>query len=659
MPTELDRLQKRLSREKAARQEAESLLEVNSQELYKKNRELSKLSDSLEKLVAKRTSQMQKARDDALLALQVKSDFIANMSHELRTPMNGVLGVLTLLSDENLTNDQQELVSVALSSGKHLLGVINDILDFSKIEAKKVEIELSSVAVKSYFQSVCAPFVLDAKKKGIEFRFDIDSAVPETLITDPLRFTQIISNLLSNAIKFTDNGGVFLSFTPFNSKGVYRLTVADSGIGISEEHVNSVFAAFEQADTSITRDFGGTGLGMNITKNLVEMFKGEISVESELGEGTTFHVDIRFESGNDNISQVQNSNEVANDEDQVLDSSRILLVEDNPVNQMVAMKMLSKWKCHVELADDGKKAIDMLETNTYELVLMDLQMPVMGGIQASRLLRERSLIAENVPIIAMTAHSTEEHIKECLAAGMQDHISKPLNKEILLSVLQRHLDSNTVMSEANDEQLSATSPTLLAISIAHINIADALKRVGNDWSLLHSLIKRFLDEFLDFYAVFSQAKADDMQTYGISMLHKIKGSGGNLGFQLLYELASEAESNMLVQSKWPSNDSIMQIENMLSDIRADFVKIDPELGQEPGTTKVIKVSDKEVLAHISQAQESLKQDVFATQATLDEMLSFELNNELYKLINQAHTALMVFDTETVAQALSKARLILE
>jgi HPt (histidine-containing phosphotransfer) domain-containing protein len=143
------------------------------------------------------------------------------------------------------------------------------------------------------------------------------------------------------------------------------------------------------------------------------------------------------------------------------------------------------------------------------------------------------------------------------------------------------------------------------------------------------------------------------------MLHKIKGSGGNLGFQLLYELASEAESNMLVQSKWPSNDSIMQIENMLSDIRADFVKIDPELGQEPGTTKAIKVSDKEVLAHISQAQESLKQDVFATQATLDEMLSFELNNELYKLINQAHTALMVFDTETVAQALSKARLILE
>jgi signal transduction histidine kinase/CheY-like chemotaxis protein/HPt (histidine-containing phosphotransfer) domain-containing protein len=652
--TDLEKIQRRLDRERSARKEAERLLQEKSAALYEKNTQLSALSESLEKLVAQRTAQMQKARDDALAALQVKSDFIANMSHELRTPMNGVLGVLTLLQEENLNEEQAELLAVAQSSGKHLLEVINDILDFSKIEANKISIELAPLEVRPYLDELIAPFILQAKQKNIALNCHINNDVEATLLSDKLRLTQIISNLLSNAIKFTHEGAVNLIFSK-KEAGQYRIEVRDTGIGISAENINLVFTAFEQADTSITREFGGTGLGMNITKRLVDMLNGDIHIQSELGRGTSFCIDIDMEVVNNTLI-----NKVERDDKINLGRElSLLLVEDHTVNQMIATRLLENWGFSVLLAENGAQALEIAKQQVFDVILMDLQMPVMGGIQASRLLRERSLIAENVPIIAMTAHSTEEHIKECLAAGMQDHISKPLNKEILLSVLQRHLDSNTVMSEANDEQLSATSPTLLAISIAHINIADALKRVGNDWSLLHSLIKRFLDEFLDFYAVFSQAKADDMQTYGISMLHKIKGSGGNLGFQLLYELASEAESNMLVQSKWPSNDSIMQIENMLSDIRADFVKIDPELGQEPGTTKVIKVSDKEVLAHISQAQESLKQDVFATQATLDEMLSFELNNELYKLINQAHTALMVFDTETVAQALSKARLILE
>jgi signal transduction histidine kinase/CheY-like chemotaxis protein/HPt (histidine-containing phosphotransfer) domain-containing protein len=652
--TDLEKIQRRLDRERSARKEAERLLQEKSAALYEKNTQLSALSESLEKLVAQRTAQMQKARDDALAALQVKSDFIANMSHELRTPMNGVLGVLTLLQEENLNEEQAELLAVAQSSGKHLLEVINDILDFSKIEANKISIELAPLEVRPYLDELIAPFILQAKQKNIALNCHINNDVEATLLSDKLRLTQIISNLLSNAIKFTHEGAVNLIFSK-KEAGQYRIEVRDTGIGISAENINLVFTAFEQADTSITREFGGTGLGMNITKRLVDMLNGDIHIQSELGRGTSFCIDIDMEVVNNTLI-----NKVERDDKINLGRElSLLLVEDHTVNQMIATRLLENWGFSVLLAENGAQALEIAKQQVFDVILMDLQMPVMGGIQASRLLRERSLIAENVPIIAMTAHSTEEHIKECLAAGMQDHISKPLNKEILLSVLQRHLDSNTVMSEANDEQLSATSPTLLAISIAHINIADALQRVGNDWSLLHSLIKRFLDEFLDFYAVFSQAKADDMQTYGISMLHKIKGSGGNLGFQPLYELASEAESNMLVQSKWPSNDSIMQIENMLSDIRADFVKIDPELGQEPGTTKAIKVSDKEVLAHISQAQESLKQDVFATQATLDEMLSFELNNELYKLINQAHTALMVFDTETVAQALSKARLILE
>lgn len=654
--TDPEKIQRRLDRERSARKEAERLLQEKSAALYEKNTELSALSESLEKLVAQRTAQMQKARDEALEALQVKTDFIANMSHELRTPMNGVLGVLTLLEEESLNQQQAELLAVAQSSGKHLLEVINDILDFSKIEANKISIELAPLEIRPYIQELIAPFILQAKQKNIALNYHINNDVEAILRSDKLRLTQIISNLLSNAIKFTHEGEVNLIFSK-KEVGQYRIEVADTGIGISSENINSVFTAFEQADTSITREFGGTGLGMNITKRLVDMLNGDIHIQSELGRGTSFCIDIDMEvvhntaiKKTERVVQISPGRELS-----------LLLVEDHKVNQMIATRLLENWGFSVLLAENGAQALEAAKQQIFDVILMDLQMPIMGGVQASRLLREQNLIAENVPIIAMTAHSTEEHIKECLAAGMQDHISKPLNKEILLSVLQRHLNSNAAMSEVNDKQASAADSTLLSISIAHINIADALQRVGNDWPLLHSLIKRFLDEFNDFYAVFSQAKADDMQTYGIAMMHKLKGSGGNLGFQLLYELASEAESNMLAQSQaqWPSDESIMQIENVLSDIRADFIKTDPDLGQEPGSSALIKVSVKEVLAHISQAQKSLKQDVFATQATLDEMLSFELSNELQKLINQAHAALTVFDTETVAQALSKARLILE
>ncbi|MBF7074865.1 response regulator [Glaciecola sp. MH2013] len=647
MPSDLIRLEKRLAREQLARKEAEDLLEINSKQLFQKNRELSKLSESLEKLVAKRTSQMQKARDDALLALQVKSDFIANMSHELRTPMNGVLGVLTLLSDEELTLEQQELVSVALTSGKHLLGVINDILDFSKIEAKKVELELSPVNVKTYFQSVCAPFILDAKNKGIEFRFNIDAAVPNVLITDPLRLTQIISNLLSNAIKFTDNGGVFLSFTPFNSKGVYRLTVADSGIGISKEHISTVFAAFEQADTSITRDFGGTGLGMNITKNLVEMFNGEITVESELGEGTTFHVDICFKTSDAALEDMTLVRTVNTADEASLTNSRILLVEDNPVNQMIAMKMLSKWDCHVELADDGKKAIDMLEMNDYHLVLMDLQMPVMGGIEATQLIRASNKAYADVPIVAMTAHNSTEHVEECYSVGMQDHISKPIERESLRAVVLKYLSAVT---EGETDSQDVEIETVL---IDGIDTQSSLDRLGGDWPLLYSLIERFLQEHADFAAKVSELKQSDDSTNAIILLHKVKGGAGNLGITELADWAGEYEASLINHDSWPKQQAIIKVQRFLEGLNKNFAAVDNPI-KTTSTTDLRKESLDYIKSGLEELLTLVNKDLFAAEDILNDILECELSPQLHEELLHAKDSMLKFDTAAVSASINTA-----
>jgi signal transduction histidine kinase/FixJ family two-component response regulator len=643
VPTELARLERRHAREQKARQEAEHLLELKSRELFEKNRELEKLSNSLEKLVAKRTSQMQKARDEALTALQVKSDFIANMSHELRTPMNGVLGVLTLLSDEKLSQEQQELVRVALSSGKHLLGVINDILDFSKIEAKKLELELSSVQIEPYFHSVCAPFALDAKKKGIEFRYDIDIGVPKALVTDPLRFTQIISNLLSNAIKFTDNGGVFLSFTPFNSKGVYRLTVADSGIGIGQEHIDSVFAAFEQADNSITRDFGGTGLGMNITKNLVEMFKGQILVESELGEGTTFHVDISFAQGEENSDILP----LIDAGENPLAESNILLVEDNPVNQMVAMKMLSKWDCHVDLADDGLCALQMLETKDYQLVLMDLQMPNMGGIEATKRIRASKEKFANIPIVAMTAHNSKEHMQECYDAGMQHHISKPIERDSLQAVVLQYL------SVSNDIQESDEIAVDNSLRIPGIDLASALERVNGDWPLLYSLIARFLTENTNLGNTLKRYLADNDQTNAIILLHKVKGGAANLGIAELSSLAGDYETLLAKQQNWPDESAFSSLQMMVDNLNKSMQTVDNPSNENQKST-LRQESQGYVLQQLKDLQNLVNKDLFAAEDILKDLLDCELSEGVLEELKNAQNAMNQFDTPMVSAAIAAA-----
>ena len=643
--SDIAKYERRLAREKTARQEAEHLLESKSAELYEKNLELFSLSESLEKLVAQRTAQMQKARDEALAALKIKTDFIANMSHELRTPMNGVLGVIGLLQNESLNQEQKELLNVAESSGKHLLEVINDILDFTKIEADKISIELSPVEIRPYLQNIIAPFSLQAQQKGIELQLHIDADVDQALITDKLRLTQIITNLLSNAIKFTHEGEVNLSMQKTAAES-YRITATDTGIGISQENLKAVFAAFEQADTSITREFGGTGLGMNITKRLVDMMDGQISVESELGVGTRFCVDIKMSSAQIDKKETSVKADFSSEHNQY----HLLLVEDHKVNQMVAQKLLESWGFAVTIAENGQEAIDTVKKNAFDAILMDLQMPIMGGIEATKHIRQHDIIDASIPIIAMTAHSSPEHVKECFEVGMQAHVSKPLERELLLNILQDQLTTNIQEIENESE--------VLDIKLVHIDIESSLQRLGGDWPMLHALITRFLEEFSDFAQLFDEAVNNDDKNTAKTLLHKIKGSGGNLGMTELSALANQAEQIVAEKTQWPPSDLIDNIQSLLNKIDAEFTKV--PLPNENDSTKVkIQVDQRDIVAQITLVQDSLNQDVFAAEDALKTLAQYELDNDLQSLLNDAHEAMQAFEIDKVSDALSKARSMME
>lgn len=637
---EIEKYQRRLAREKQARQQAEDLLEQKSADLYEKNRELHNLSEGLEKLVAQRTAQMQKARDEALTALQIKSDFIANMSHELRTPMNGVLGILTLLQDETLNAAQQELLSIAQASGEHLLMVINDVLDFSKIEANKIELVMAPLNIRSYLSGLCKPFELQAKQKGISFKCEIDSDIPNSLITDKLRMTQIITNLLSNAIKFTQKGTVTLAFAN-NHDGTYQIAVSDTGIGISKDNISAVFSAFEQADTSITREFGGTGLGMSITKRLVDMFKGKIDLHSVLGEGTTFFVDIALASSDGSHlahKQVNASNILT-------EHAHILLVEDNKINQLVAQRLLQSWGIVVDIAENGQDAIDRLQNEKFDLILMDLQMPIKGGIEATTEIRAKGIVSADTPIIAMTAHSTQEQVAECFDAGMQGHVSKPVDKDNLKQVLEDFL------------RPLAESAEHLEIAAEHhlpgVNIEEGLKRLNGDWTLLYTLIGNFIEDNLQLKNYLNDCLNDGNFEDAHALLHRIKGSGGNLGFSHLSQLAGLAETKVKQGYKL-SDKEVDDLQQLLDDANYHYSKLDSP-NEKENTAETRLESNAYLLKKMDEVLNNLSKDVLSAEDALKDLLACKMNDNTNAHAVLASQAMSKFDISGVATAIKLAQ----
>lgn len=427
---------KRLEREKRARQAAEKLLEQRSLQLHQSNESLRLLTAKLQSEFDRQTQELRLALDKADSSTRAKTDFLANLSHEVRTPLNAIIGLTRLLRRTTLTGEQDNYLQLMQSSSSALLDLLNDVLDFSKLEAGKVTLEAVGFSLWQWAEETITPYSLQAQAKGVSMHLDIDPALPEYVLADPGRMRQVLVNLLSNAVKFTKAGRIQVRLIRLekrhqDSSEIVQvgIKITDTGIGISKAQQDKIFDAFTQADASTTRRYGGTGLGLAICQRLVNAMGGKLSVVSEAGKGSAFrfNVPVRQFSPEDRLMT----------QPQDLDAFqwrglRVLVAEDQPINQLLMRKMLESSGCDLAFAPDGAMAVAHWSEKPVDLILMDVQMPVMDGLIATAEIRRReAATGRRTKIIALTAHAMDGDEARCLEAGMDGYVTKPVTMDAL------------------------------------------------------------------------------------------------------------------------------------------------------------------------------------------------------------------------------------
>jgi len=421
-------------------------------ELDSAKHEVLEFNKRLEDEVNLRTRELVKAKIFAEKSANAKSEFLAKMSHEIRTPMNGVLGMLHLILKDNLSNSQKEKTLVAQSSAQSLLNLINDILDFSKIDANKLELEIIDFDLHQLISNVTESFAHQAEEKELEIHLELAGVKQHWVKGDPSRIRQILSNLISNAIKFTPQGFILIKAKLTQDKAghhIFTCMVQDSGIGIPEDKVDSLFNSFTQGDASTTRQYGGTGLGLTIVKKLCELMHGNISIESKEGSGSQFECTLSLGRSNVIPPVITIKEDVSSTEEAIEwpPNSRILMVEDNHINQLVAQNLLEVMGLDYAIANDGLEALEVLnqasELPPFSLILMDCQMPKMDGYQATKEIREGHTgdYYKNTTIIALTANAMKGDREKCLKQGMNDYLAKPIDPDSFQKILKKWLIS--------------------------------------------------------------------------------------------------------------------------------------------------------------------------------------------------------------------------
>ena len=534
-------------------------------ELAKKNSELEQVAtDAL------------MAKDEAEAANKSKSQFLANMSHEIRTPLNSVLGMADFLANSELKPDQQRSAEVMKQSSTLLLRIINDILDFSKIESGKLNLSTETFNCRELLNESFDLLKLEAQSKGLKYRLQQTTEIPESLIGDPIRLSQILVNLLGNAIKFTAQGEVTLSVSCkslADSKVRLYCEITDTGIGIDPNKLSLIFDAFSQADNTMTRIYQGTGLGLAISKQLIQLMNGQIGVNSQLGIGSTFWFWVDLKKSKTSSKSIKNKTNYRF-------KAKLLVAEDYPTNQMVVQRFLEDLGCTVELVNNGFEAVKAIKKTKYDLVFMDCQMPFMDGYQATQEIRQHEATAntsEHIPIIALTAHALTEDEAKCKEAGMDGWVTKPFTRQDLSKVLQKWLPQEQILADqpalpTDLHTLAKASNVIEDTTAINIEFFTRQFRLDNvdDLAFITSLTKAFQQNAAQTLSALQQSIDNEDAEQIRKLGHGLKSLSTNVGSGRLTELCMQMEQA-------GKDNNLKDTQSLLESMKQEYLRVLTEL----------------------------------------------------------------------------------
>jgi PAS domain S-box-containing protein len=501
---------------------------------------------------------LEKEKIKAEEASKAKEAFLANMSHEIRTPLNAIIGFLRELEKQELTELQKKYIENSSIASKHLLAIINNILDISKIEAGEMSLDSEDFVFENSITNVIKVLLPKAEQKGLSLTTNISEVIHRVLKGDALRLEQILFNLVGNALKFTQNGQITVDCEVIDDSGISQelcISISDTGIGMDKSYVDTIFRKFSQEDKAITRKFGGTGLGMAITKELVQLMDGRIDVESEKNKGTTIHINLSLEKGNEKNLKIVH----AEKKSIRIDNISILLVEDNDLNRMVAQNSLRYFNCKVTEAENGVEALEILRKHNFDVILMDIQMPEMDGIEATRIIRNDFKLS--TPIIALTANAFKTEINKCREAGMDDYISKPFDETVMIETIAKHVANHKVSKTMDKNEIIIDSNNYN--KLYNLNSLHDLSR--GDADFIDSMMEIFVEQTAVVLEKVEQKIANNEFMEVSKLIHEIKPSIEVFGIisivddiKELEKIARETQDRKQITSLFESINVILQ-----------------------------------------------------------------------------------------------------